>query len=163
MRPLDDAARRRLLMWSSALCAFSVGLAPLAGRSSLEVARERTIFAARFAVPVLDNDSKMPALRVIRDPFVPESAAPIDAHSDGGAPGTRVTRGTPTGYIVPGAAPLVTAIVTGASPLALVDDGTRVRVVRRGDALAGSTVTAIDERGVRLKSGTRLPLSQDVP
>lgn len=164
MRELDEAARRRLLVWSAVLCAFALGLAPLAGRSSLELAHERTAFAARLSSPAVDSGWKQRPVEVTRDPFVAESA-PLGAQNpvDAGIAGTHVTQGAPTGYVVPGAAPVVTAVAIGTSPLALVDDGTHVRVVKVGDDVAGSRVTAIDNAGVRLQNGARLALARDVP
>lgn len=179
MHPLGDAQRRRLFTWSALLCAVPICLAPLAGRSSFELASEQAAFDARFAVaqPQSVWHDKPPA--VARDPFVPETstaasgdAATLEANS---VVGMHVTQGDSIGVVLPpnrGAAetPLgsgtpgivtVTAIVVGPSPRALIDDGERVRVVGIGDMLRGSRVFSIDKSGVRLQNGTLLALTED--
>jgi hypothetical protein len=177
LQPLDDAARRRVFAWSAVLCAVPLCLAPLAGRSSFELASERAAFDARFNAPTLDAAWNGRPVDIARDPFMPEVRAPRTAQADPSIVGMHVTQGETTGYVLPanrGAvgtplvdAPLesvnVTAVVTGSSPRALIDEGTRVRVVAIGDMLAGSRVAAIDGRGVRLQNGTLLVLAQEGP
>lgn len=162
MRPLDDARRRRLLTWSALCCAVSLCLAPIAGRSSFELAGERAAFNSRFTTPTLQPIWTPKPVSVARDPFMPEA-------------GMQVTQGDPLGFALPpnrGAAgtplqggafetPRVTAVVTGALPRALIDDGTQVRVVAVGDMLAGSRVIAIDQSGVHLQTGAVLSVAED--
>lgn len=179
MRPLDDAQRRRLFTWSALLCAIPICLAPLAGRSSFELAGEQAAFNARFSTVQPQNVWNDKPLAVARDPFVPE--APTAASGDkepmaaSGVVGMHVAQGSPIGFVLPpnrGAAgtPLgsggpgmvtVTAVVTGPSPRALIDDGERVRVVAIGDMLGGSRVRSIDRSGVRLQNGTLFALTED--
>lgn len=166
MRPLSDPERRRLLTWSAIVCAIPLCLAPLAGRSSFELASEQAAFDARFAVPSLKAVWNEKPLTVARDPFLSEE--PPGAYTTpaaNGVVGMHVTAGAPTGFVLPGnhEAAAVTAIVTGASPRALIDDGEHVRVIRAGDMLAGSRVVRIDRSGVHLKNGTVVPLREESP
>lgn len=177
LRALGDAERRRMLSWSALLCAVPLCLIPLAGRSSFELASEQAAFNARFATPAPDTLWHDKPLSIARDPFIPETASPGPLWSTGSVVGMQVTQGQPIGFVLPvnrGAAgtPVenpaqgpgsVTAIVTGPSPRALIDDGSRVRVVGDGDMLAGSRVAAIDGAGVHLQNGTLLPLAEDRP
>jgi hypothetical protein len=177
LRPLNDAARRRMFAWSAVFCAVPLCLAPLAGRSSFELASERAAFDTRFNAPTLDAAWNGRPVDVARDPFMPEVHTPRTLQADSSIVGMRVTQGEPTGWVLPAnrgaaGAPLidaavgavnVTAVVTGSSPRALVDDGTHVRVVSIGDALAGSRIAAIDGNGVHLQNGTVLALAQESP
>lgn len=177
MRPLSDSERKRFLTWSALLCAIPLCLAPLAGRSSFELAGEQAAFDARFSPPQLQNVWNDKPVSISRDPFVPEApAATAQATypTSASVVGMQVTQGQSMGFTLPanrGAAgtplagangPLtVTAVVTGPSPRALVDDGGRVRVVGVGDTLSGSVVASIDGFGVRLRNGMLLPLSEE--
>ena len=168
MHPLDERGRRRLLSWSALLCAVPVCLTPLAARSSFELASERAHFNARFTAPPLGTTWTQKPVVVVRDPFVPEGrpVAVVVAPRTGSTTGMHVTQGEPIGYVASGSAAIstsVTAVVTGASPRALIDDGLRVRVVAIGDALLGSRVARIDRSGVRLQNGTLLPLTAGTP
>jgi hypothetical protein len=89
--------------------------------------------------------SKRP-LTVARDPFVPETQSRV-----------------PASTIASTAIPLVSAVVTGPAPRALIEDRGRTLVVGVGDFLAGSRVGAVDEKGVHLQNGTLLPLTEDRP
>lgn len=167
MRPLHDARRRRALFCSALLCAVPLCLAPLAGRSSLELADEQATFDARFSAPALAASWRVKPVNVERDPFRPDggsrSAAPPH---DNGVVGMHVTQGRPIGFpLTPNTAQLssVTAIITGSSARALIDDGSRVRVVGIGDALDGARVSKIDATGVHLTNGKVLPLTEDEP
>lgn len=176
MRPLGETERKRMLTWSALFCAVPLCLAPLAGRSSFELAGEQAAFNARFSAPQLQSIWSDKPVTVSRDPFVPEaqgSAAEAAYPTSGGVVGMQVTQGDSMGFAVPvnrGAGttlagaigPLtVTATVTGPSARALVNDGGRVRVVGIGDPLSGSTVVSIDGSGVRLRNGILLPLSEE--
>lgn len=180
MRPLAERQRRRLLTWSSLLCAIPLCLAPLAGRSSFELASEQAAFNARFSSAQLENVWNDKPVAVARDPFVPEASAPAigdqaGASSRSSVVGMQVTQGDSMGFVLPanpGAAgtPLatgtsgmvtVTAIVSGPSPRALIDDGGHVRVVAIGDMLGGLRVLGIDASGVRLQNGTLLALTEN--
>lgn len=177
MHPLGDAQRRRLRTWSALLCAIPLCLAPLAGRSSFELASEQAAFDARFAAAPQNVWSDKP-VAVARDPFVPEPPAPTlenrEPMTATGVVGVHVRQGDSMGFALPANTAAaatrpgenlpgivaVTAIVTGPSPHALVDDGEHVRVVGVGDMLAGSRVLAIDGSGIRLQNGTLLTLTE---
>jgi hypothetical protein len=61
------------------------------------------------------------------------------------------------------AAPLrVTAVATGSDPTAIVESGGVPRVVTIGDSLDGSTITAIDDDGIRLTGKRHLLLQPEV-
>lgn len=179
MHPLHDAQRRRLLTVSSILCAIPLCLMPLAGRTSFELAGEQAVFNARFDAPELRSVWNEKPVPVARDPFVPEGAAAPGVRgrgtlADDGIVGMTVRQGDSMGFALPpnrgaagtplqatGGLPAITAVVTGSSPRALVDDGDRVRVVGIGDTLAGSRVMNISGAGVRLQNGALLTLTED--
>jgi hypothetical protein len=56
----------------------------------------------------------------------------------------------------------VTAVITGAHPFALVDDGGTTRVLTIGDRISGDPIVAIDANGVRLSSGTTLAVARAI-
>lgn len=171
MHPLDERQRRRALLWSALLCAVPMCLAPLAARSSFEIAGEKAAIDTRFNAPPLERTWNQKPVRIARDPFMPETrdtTAPAPVPAQKGIVGMHVTQGAPIGYTArsthaSGTMPLVTAIVTGPSPRALVDDGLHVRVVGIGDPLGGSRVIYIERSGVRLANGTVVPLTEDQP
>src|SRR5579864_4440369 len=70
--PLHDARRRKLLNVSALLCAIPILLAPIAGRSSFELASEQAAFNERFAPPAPPDDPSARPMPVSRDPFVPD-------------------------------------------------------------------------------------------
>lgn len=178
MRPLDDAQRKQVFTWSVLLCAVPLCLAPLAGRSSFELASEQAAFNARFSKAQPQNVWTDKPVAVARDPFVPQSIAAEPREKDSAATnsvvGMQVRQGDSIGYALPpnhgaeaalengnSGALSVTAVVSGLSPRALIDDGQRVLVVGVGDAVGGSRVLAIDRFGVRLQNGTLLSLTED--
>lgn len=168
MQPLDEPARRRVLSWSALLCAVPLCLAPLAARSSFELASERAAFAARFTAPPLQSTWAEKPVAVARDPFVPQgpAQAPADAPHGHDVVGLHVTQGQPIGYVAaaaPAAAATVTAVITGTSPRALIDAGGSTRVVGVGDSFSGSRIASIDASGVRLRNGVFLPISAGIP
>ncbi len=57
------------------------------------------------------------------------------------------------------ASPRVTAIVSGAHPVAIVEIDEHARMVRPGDRIAGRTVVAIDADGLLLDDGSALLLA----
>lgn len=167
MRPLDDFDRKRLLHVSAALCATSLLLVPLAGRSAFEVRAERQTFDQRFAGPDAPVRFKEPALAVSRDPFEADQAVarrPLlesGTSFSSGIVGMHVVRGESTGIALPpGGGIVVRAIVSGAAPRALVEAGGATRIVAPGEALAGSTVLSIGTSGIRLKSGATLSIAE---
>lgn len=177
MLPVDEGERRRLLCLSAILCVIPLCLAPLAGRSSFELASEHAAFDKRFNGPSFDTVWNDKPVDVARDPFVAERALPVSTGPGNGIVGLHVTQGQPIGFVLPpnsGASgtpvqgssvdlPSVTAIVSGSSPRALIDDGMHVRVIGIGDSLAGSRVLSIDGAGVHLRNGRVLVLGEDGP
>src|SRR6185437_1494457 len=162
MYPLDEASRRRMFAWSAVLCAIPLCLAPLAGRSSFEVAGERARFEARFSAPALEVTWHRHSVNVARDPFAVEKPVEGGPVTAAGVVGVHVTQGQAIGYTVPGhgGAVRVTAVVTGVSPRALIDEGSGVRIVGVGDTLSGARIVGIDASGVHLQHGTLLALAQ---
>lgn len=57
-------------------------------------------------------------------------------------------------------APVVTAVITGRHPYALVDEAGTTRVLTIGDAVDGDAITAIGVDGVRLSRGTLLAVAR---
>jgi hypothetical protein len=58
------------------------------------------------------------------------------------------------------AAEHVSAIVTGAHPFALIDDGSTTRLITIGDRCGGQRIVTIDPDGVHLEDGTTLPVTE---
>ena len=165
----------------AALAAFAAAFAaaPLVARGSARTA----------AIPAAPSPSPPPAPFAIvlprRDPFaggVPPLRRAVQALGNASAPAARTAYAAPgfalpfavpgsPGLLVPGAplsapsqpGPRVTAVVTGAHPSALVEEGAGTRVVTVGDALAGDRVRAIAVDGVRLEHGALLPLGPLLP
>ncbi len=183
MRPIHDAQRRRLLILSATLCAVPIVLSPLAGRSSFEIPDERVAFDERVSVPSVAPARYPGPVTITRDPFVPDAppvqTAPLAllVPPPSGVVGMPVVQGQPIGFALPpnrGAggspledasfgAPVVRAIVRGASTRALVEDGTGSHVVGIGDVVAGSPVVWIGSSAIRLKNGSILSLTQVRP
>jgi len=168
LHPLDESTRRKIVACAAFCCAVSLCLAPLAGRTSFELARERRVLAARFRTPELDAPRRDQPVAVARDPFIaerdedaPNREVPVAANEN--VVGMRVMQGQPIGFAVGYGVPQITAVITGTSPRALADDGAHVRVIAIGDSLAGSRVVSIDGAGVRLSNGTVLRLAEDRP
>jgi len=133
MRPLEDDSRLRLLRFSAGLCAASLLLAPLAGRTSLGLRSERQAFDRRITAP--PSVVRKPArISLLRDPFRPQTESAADS---------RTTLSMP----------VVRAVVTGRDAAALVEDAGTTRIVRTGDTVGGQVVTSIDAGGVHFEKG----------
>lgn len=163
MLTLSDGERRTLILWSVSLCAASILLAPLAARSSGEVAPADPGIATEVHAPdVPARATTLPPL-VIRDPFVADAPPagsekpPPEDTSNATAVGTPVVAGTPLGF-APGRAlgdnAIVTAIITGDEPEALVEESGRSTILRIGGQLDGLRVTGITAEGIRLADGS---------
>lgn len=139
LHPLRDGDRRRLLYVAAVLCTAPMLLLPLAGRSNFEIGDERAVFDRRFSAIVPARVEAKAAVTVTRDPFAPDEAL----ESPSPKPGAN-------------GAVSVEAIVSGATPKALVEENARVRVVGIGDPLAGSRIVEINGAGLRLQNGTLL-------
>jgi hypothetical protein len=156
--PLDDASRRNVLSIAVSCCTIAVLLAPLAGRSSFELAAEQAAFDQRFKTPPpLPTKNVRGALRITRDPFAAEHTA---IPSSASVAGTRVTQGQSTGMSIP-ALPSVTAIISGPSPRALLEQDGKIRIVAIGDRISGVEIVAITAAGVRLRGGALLSIAED--
>lgn len=151
MRPIEEATRVRFLRLSAVLCAISLLLAPLAGRSALELRAERAIFTERLNPPDLHVDDKK-FVAVNRDPF----AAPVQ-HSE---PVVATPPASSTSGPLVASTIGVLAIVSGREERALVDEGGRARVVQPGDTIAGARILSIDAVGIHLDNGVLLAMPQ---
>lgn len=172
MQPLDERVRRRLLTVSAMVCAIPSFLAPLAGRTSFELASERAAFNARFSSPHIMSPWSDSPLLIARDPFVADAVEKQPAAS---VTGMHVVQGQPTGFVVPASQgapgiavqdatleiPLLRAVATGKSSRAIVEEHGRARVVGLGDLIAGSPIVAIEPNGLRLKDGTTLTMTAE--
>ncbi len=65
----------------------------------------------------------------------------------------------PFGAAVARSSAVVTAVITGPHPYALVDEGGTTRVLTVGDRIDGDAITAIGAGGVRLSRGTLLAVA----
>jgi hypothetical protein len=154
-RPTLVRAKRNLLVAGALLCFAAAGvLTPSDVRSQLDVRRHDPVVepVARPEAPLAailpdgdafapraEADDTVPASPPPRLPVLPRSAAPLSA-----APASPRTR--------------VTAIATGRDPSAIVEQNGSVRAVTIGDALDGSTVTAIEDDRIALANGRHLSL-----
>ena len=184
MLPIDDRARRRLLVLSAMLCAIPSSLAPLVARSSFELSAERAAFNARFIVPSIPVAWNPRPVAIGRDPFIPDDRQ--DDASDnanpalpgaGGIVGMQVVQGQSIGFPLPSnrdlsgmslqdaafGVPTVRAVVIGTSARALIEENGRARIIGVGDFIAGSRVIAIDRAGVHLKNNLVFALTEDRP
>lgn len=162
LRPINNSRRRTALRSAILLCAVPCALFPLAARSSLEIAGRQAQYDTRFSAHGFDPSSRVRNIVVLRDPFVPDRGAPQHAQGSS-AVGVRVIQGQSTGYPLPGNGVLVSAIVSGASPRALLDDAGRVRVVGVGDSVCGSRIIGIDAKGLILANGVRISIAEERP
>jgi hypothetical protein len=126
---------------------------PFAGGPSLRAASSGTTTATGLLVPP-SAPHTVDALTAA----LPPSLAPLPPNAG--------AAGAPPPFTASASAPSpvrITAIVTGAHPFALVDDGGTTRLVTLGDRIGDDTVAAISAAGVRLTSGRTLPLTTDPP
>ena len=151
MNPISNGTRRKMVAGSAVLCAVPLFLAPISGRSSFELAAERTAFTSRFGLsaPRVRPDSAQ--VRIMKDPFVPQSAFVI-------APRSVQAKDSKNGFV-----PLLRAIASGASPLALLEENGRVRIVGIGDAVGGSSVVSILSDRIRLQDGRTIQVNGETP
>jgi hypothetical protein len=90
----------------------------------------------------------MPALPAL--PQIPAALRPLPPNAGAGDAAFPFATGARTSAVV-------TAVITGPHPFALVDDGGATRVLTVGDRIDGDAIAAIDADGVRLSGGTALP------
>jgi hypothetical protein len=159
----------RVVLGAAALAAFSAAYVttPIVARSqsasladhppvrvSAEPEPRAVIVAPRrdpFAgAPVAEagGDAATPREPAARMPSVPAAIGPLPPNAGAG------------GGPFPLAPPLrVTAIMTGAHPFALVDEGGTTRILTTGDEFGGAVIAAIRFDGVHLASGAIVPLA----
>ncbi len=134
---LYDRERSALLRWALLIAGGACALAPLNGASS----------GSGVPLPSAREDRqssqsllrfRLPSFHIGRDPFIPQVAElPADA--------------------------VVRAVVLGETPHALIEIGSRTMLVGIGDVLGGVRVEAIDDTGVLLSDGSRVPLHGVTP
>jgi hypothetical protein len=166
MLPLHRSSR--VALGTAALAAFSAAYltTPIVARSqsgSLDHApvrasaapEPRTVIVAPrrdpFAgAPIAEVGASAagPSEPAPRMPSVPAAIGPLPPNAGAGS------------GPFPLAAPLrVTAVMTGAHPFALVDEGGTTRIVTTGDEFGGAVIAAIRFDGVHLASGAIVPLA----
>ena len=90
----------------------------------------------------------MPREPAARMPSVPAAIGPLPPNAGAGS-----------GPFPLATALRVTAVMTGAHPFALVDEGGTTRILTIGDAFGGAVIAAIRVDGVHLASGAIVPLA----
>ncbi|HEY4442416.1 MAG TPA: hypothetical protein VGN14_18295 [Candidatus Elarobacter sp.] len=112
-----------------------------------DAAREELVVPVRdpFDLPE-SRPSSAPARAITALPPIPATLGPLPPNA--GAAGTLPP---------PATAIRVAAVVTGAHPYALVDEGATTRLVAPGDVLGDAPIVAIDRAGVHLRGGALLP------
>ena len=109
------------------------------------------------AAPIAASPAMPPLPPIPAGAGLPAAVGPLPPN-DGASNTPFPADSTPPG----GETARVTAVVTGAHPYALVDDGT-MHLVTLGDRVAGDTVFAITSDGVRLQHGRLLHVSTATP
>jgi hypothetical protein len=100
------------------------------------------------ALQTTTNTSANPALPPI--PAALRALPPNAGAGDGAFPFATAARTTA----------VVTAVVTGTHPFALVDEGGATRMLTVGDRIGADAIAAIGADGVRLTGGTLLPVAR---
>jgi len=133
MRPLSDPQRMRFLRLSACMCVGTLFLAPLVGRTSIELSAQQAAFDRTFDAAALATDEPAPAISINRDPFdSPETVRTVAAPAASASTvvGMTVRQGEPMGYTVPnGGSAVIRAIVSGSHPTALAEESGKPRVV----------------------------------
>lgn len=155
MFELTERERRLLTVISLMLCGGSIALLPLTAESARN--ESRPIDARSASSPWAPPAVTYAALRVSRDPFQPFRGTMPLAPALAGADSSEMALPPNAGAVI------VRAVVLGPQSRALVEIGGRVNVLGVGDELASGTIASIDERGVVLSSGARIPLTKDRP
>jgi hypothetical protein len=132
-------------------------VSPRARPAVADVVPRRDPFAGGDA-PVVRPDAPLPHGPIAMPMIAPLPQIPAALHAlppnAGAADATfPFATGTHTGATV-------TAVITGAHPFALVDEGGTTRVLTVGDRLGGESIVAIDANGVRLSGGTLLAVAR---
>ena len=175
MRPLEEAARRKLMLWSVALCIGSMLLVPLAARSSIDVGVQEGPAMRTMQLPEAQMKETPAMLSLLRDPFTADPPSSTSVGEDSAIPsvpaadsiGVRVQAGTATNASLPanigagGGQPpygavgsTVLAIITGERAQALISDGSSTRILTVGERLDGHHILEITASGIRLDDGS---------
>ncbi|MDB5042147.1 MAG: hypothetical protein JWN27_2873 [Candidatus Eremiobacteraeota bacterium] len=112
------------------------------------VAPRRDPFAGAPAGQASGSSRAAPGESAARMPSVPAAVGPLPPNAGAGG-----------GSFPLAPAMRVTAVMTGAHPFALVDDGGTTRIVATGDELGGAVIAAIRIDGIHLGSGAIIPLA----
>jgi hypothetical protein len=84
---------------------------------------------------------------------IPAALRPLPPNAGAGDAAFPFADGTHTGAVV-------TAIITGPHPFAIVDEAGTTRILTVGDHVDGDSIVAIDGGGVRLSGGTLLAVAR---
>ena len=87
-------------------------------------------------------------------PEIPAAIRPLPANA--GASGSALPFTPSSSTFITSTARHITAVVTGAHPFALLEEGETTRVVTVGDRIDGTAIIAITSTGMRLSDGTTL-------
>ncbi len=142
-KPIPTNRRRSIVRAALAASGTAIALLPLATPWTLQAhaGDPAPVRKPPSAAPL--PELAYPAAVVVRDPFA-------------GAPGP----GSETAAV---AAPRVGALVLGAHPRALIENGERAELVGVGSAVGSAVVTAITSAGVLLDDGTTIPFGPERP
>jgi hypothetical protein len=148
---LDEAGPRGVPRPVVALAADTVGIVPLL-RDPFAEPRPRNVSLASAVTPttvLAPTITDAPAPRGTIE-TLPSNLASDTIPTLPGAPADSA------GSLGPGTGARITAIVTGAHPFAMVENGGDHEIKGIGDRLGGSPIVAIDIDGIRLQNGGRL-------
>jgi hypothetical protein len=139
--------RERTLATCGAICCFALAAASVPGRGGTN------------GVPAT------PGVASLREPARGPDIRPVEVRRDAFAPVGDVPDDAPPLHPASAAANAVrvTATISGAHPGAIVESPEGVRVVGTGDALDGSSVTAVTPTGLVLADGRILSIGAAAP
>ncbi|MBV8602173.1 MAG: hypothetical protein JO359_11470 [Candidatus Eremiobacteraeota bacterium] len=135
------------------LASAGFALVPSFARSSSPSQRDNNVLALTGEVATILSAASPRLPEAIQDPFV-RNPAPVRAIAN---PARAQSTSTPQSGR---RTFFVRAIVTGAIPLALIDDGARTYVVGVGDRLGAVEVRAIGEEAVTFSDGRRVVVTE---
>jgi hypothetical protein len=158
----------RVVVGAAALAAFSAAYVttPIVARSQSGSLADRAAVRAS-AVP----EPQAVIVPPRRDPFAGAAIAEVAGAATPREPSARMpsipaaiaplppNAGAATGPFPTAPSLRVTAVMTGAHPFALVDEGGTTRILTTGDELGGALIAAIRFDGVHLASGAIVPLA----
>jgi len=153
-------SKRALLAVAALLCyVAAIVLAPSNVRSQLDPRPHEALLDPQppFVAPPAPVAPQ-------RDAFAPRATVADDAASAApvlSVPALPLPARLPVAIAPPPrpiSSPRLTAIVTGTEPAAVIEVGSEAQLVTIGDPLEASTITTIDDDGIGLANGHRLPL-----